>query len=427
MAVDRKEIAVLGGSGAFLPNFADALAAQSDILPHLEIKLIGRSAERTEIVAEFANRRARAAGFDHHYDATTSIADGCLGADIVVNLIRVGGFPGRRFDETFPLEYGLPGDETIGPGGLASALRSVPVITEAAAIARRVASGAPFINMSNPMGILCAALDRIDGLDVFGLCELPQVTLERAAELLGRPIESLRFDYFGLNHQGFFTRIDDLDGRSLLPEFFDAAERRGDSREKSISVAIMRDWGALPLSYLRLFFSPEKEVAAAVAKSVVRADELADISRRLMREFADKNSTSRPALLDRRETPWFEKCLVPAIAARLGRQSADVFLTERNGKDIPDLDPSTVVEKSVVLLPNGSRIVRRPKDVPQRIVDFVRRIAAFEKSALEAALSPGRATIEAALAAIPLPIERSRIAAMAERILLHLEESAEAV
>ena len=176
----RQIVAILGGSSAFTPAFAAVLARRAPELPALEIRLHGRDPARVAAVARFCQRYAGSRGIDHDYRATTSIRAAATGARVVINQMRIGGWAGRVRDEVFPLAYDLPGDESIGPGGLASAVRSLPVVLHAAKEVLAVAPGAWFLNMTNPMNILLAGLGSVRGLRCFGLCELPRVTLARA-------------------------------------------------------------------------------------------------------------------------------------------------------------------------------------------------------------------------------------------------------
>jgi 6-phospho-beta-glucosidase len=160
-------IAVLGGSSAFLPSLAAALAERRSDLPALRVRLQGRDAKRTGTVAEFCSRYAASVGAPHRFTATTRASVAARDAAIVVNQVRIGGFAGRSRDEQLALEYGYPGDETIGPSGLSAAIRSLPPILALAKEVERVAPDAWFIQMSNPMSILLGGLLERTGLKTF--------------------------------------------------------------------------------------------------------------------------------------------------------------------------------------------------------------------------------------------------------------------
>src|SRR4051794_41745137 len=87
-------------------------------------------------------------------DLDTAVAD----ADIVLLQLRVGGQAARNVDETLPLECGCIGQETTGAGGLAKALRTVPVVLDIAEKVRKHAPGAWIVDFTNPVGIVTRAL-----------------------------------------------------------------------------------------------------------------------------------------------------------------------------------------------------------------------------------------------------------------------------
>ena len=107
------------------------------------------------------------------------------GADAVLLQLRVGGQATRNEDETWPLECGCVGQETTGAGGLAKALRTVPVVLD---IARRVRDANPdawIVDFTNPVGIVTRALLQ-DGHQALGLCNVAIGFQRRFAGMLSR-------------------------------------------------------------------------------------------------------------------------------------------------------------------------------------------------------------------------------------------------
>src|SRR5262249_40569365 len=125
------------------------------------------------------------------------------GADHIINQVRVGGLAARAFDETFPHELGLPGEETVGAGGFANALRTVPVALRQAAEILEVAPQATLINLTNPASIVGQAFTRAGLRRVIGVCDGPYTLLENVAGLVGRPASRLSMNYAGINHFGW--------------------------------------------------------------------------------------------------------------------------------------------------------------------------------------------------------------------------------
>jgi 6-phospho-beta-glucosidase len=415
-------VAVLGGSSAFTPALARALANEAETLPPLEVRLHGRNEGRLCAVTRFCNRQAEDRGLQHRFSFTTSISKAAAGAEIIVNQMRIGGWPGRSHDERFPLDFGLPGDETIGPGGLASAVRGVPVVLEAAREAARVAPGAWFINLTNPMGILIAALQQVPELRSFGICELPGRVLERAAELLGIPSDQLEADYLGLNHQGWFVRLA-TEGRDVLPDLIHRIISTPGERFFRVAPQVMERIHALPLPYMRLYYHTAREVDLLKQKRASRGDQLSRLSARLYQWYDQSEQSALPKFIGQRDLPWIELALVPAISALLGGGERCLYISERNGSDIPGLPAGAIVEKRSVLGQNGAGMI--PFDGPDpvsggRLDRFLRmlgRLVRFEEAALFAALHREPDAIVAALCAHPLGIDKEAARAMVPLVL----------
>ncbi len=415
-------IAILGGSSAFTPALADALAARADELPALEVLLFGRNAASLRAVATFCDRRAAHHGAPHRYLGSTDLPESVEGARVVVNQIRVGGWGGRAHDERFPLRFGLPGDETIGPGGLASAVRSVPAILEIARTCAAVAPRAWFVNLSNPLGILLRALAAVPDLRAFGLCELPEDTLRRALRLIGERPDDVESVYWGLNHQGGFTRVQRA-GRDLLPRIHDAIEELPDDGFFRVEAEVMRAEGMLPLPYMRLYFHTEREVRLARERSRSRGDELEELSRELLGYYAKPDSLELPPALARRSMPWIADTVVPAVVALLGGRASRPYVSEANAGHLPDLADDVVVEKAALVTAEGPRPVDaggdRMREAPPSpdFLAFLAKLADYEARAVEAALRPTRDAIRDALASHPLEIDASTADAMVPDVM----------
>ncbi len=127
---------VLGGSAPATVQLVDALAdwpAEPGCRrpAAFDLVLYGRSQERLDAVARAAALRAGALGLTVTVTAQTDRAAALAGADIVLNQIRPGGLEQRSADESFPRQFGIPGEETLGPGGFACAVRAVPALRPA--------------------------------------------------------------------------------------------------------------------------------------------------------------------------------------------------------------------------------------------------------------------------------------------------------
>ncbi len=416
-------IAVLGGSSAFLPTLAAALADRAGDLPPLEVRLLGRDPQRTGMVARFCSLHAESRGARHHYRSVPDVETACRGTPVVVNQVRIGGFKGRSQDEQLALEFGYPGDETIGPGGLAAAWRSLPPILGLARRVERTAPEAWLLQVSNPMSMLLAGLLQATGLRTFGLCELPTRTLEQALELVGRSSSGDAVDahYVGVNHQGWFVRID-AGGQDLLPEIFDRIQDLDQGGPFfRVDAAVMRARGALPLPYLRLYEHRQREVARMRVRRRDRGEELADLASRLYRQYATTSDPALPQALSERDMPWNAMSLAPAIAALLGGPPAPACVSEPNNGHLPFLRNDAIIEKRTTV--TGSGPLTTPAcQLPLKrshpdIVTLLEEICEFERLGANAALSRDPDLVLAALLAHPFRIPPARAGALLSAML----------
>jgi 6-phospho-beta-glucosidase len=419
-----RRLALLGGSSAFTPALAAALCARSRELPELEISVHGRDAERCTLVARFCDRLARARNAAHQYRATTEAGEALQSADLVVDQVRPGGFAGRTHDERFPLSCGLPGDETIGPGGLASAVRGAPLVRALAETSLRVAPRAWFLQMSNPMSILLATLSDLDGLHAFGLCELPGDTLAQALRLVGVERAALEpeveVDYAGLNHQGFFHRIA-RDGRDLLPAIFDAVEALPRGHFFRLDAGTMRSLGALPLPYLELHFARASAADRLRARTQSRGAELARLSARLYEVYASSAGDELPRELAARPTRWYDQALVPAIVALCGGAEAELYVSEPNHGHLPELPHDAIVEKRARV--DASGVHARPLRTrpPAPLVEHLLAFQRFEGLAARCALDPSPEAVLEALLALPFGLDAAQARALVPDVLASVE------
>src|SRR3954447_3719168 len=214
--IGRVKLVLLGGAGFRTPAMYEAVHDVRDALGIDELVLYDVDDARLPRVLQVLEGIDRERGSRVAVRATSDLDDALEGADVVYSAIRVGGIQSRIVDETVPLGLGVLGQETTGAGGIAFALRTIPVMREIAERTAERAPGAWFMNFTNPAGMITEAISEVLGDRAFGICDTPRGMFRRIAAALGRPTESLWFDYAGLNHLGYIQGV--LDGGvDLLP------------------------------------------------------------------------------------------------------------------------------------------------------------------------------------------------------------------
>ncbi len=170
--MDGLRIAVIGGGSTYTPELIEGFIGRQE-LPVRLISLMDIDETRLRIVGGLAERMVRAAQAEIGVRVTTRRKEALEGADYVITQIRVGGMACRILDEKIPLQFGVVGQETTGPGGFAKALRTIPVLLEIAHDLREVAPGAWLINFTNPAGLITEALLKYTDVLAIGLLNSP--------------------------------------------------------------------------------------------------------------------------------------------------------------------------------------------------------------------------------------------------------------
>src|SRR5947199_1538408 len=153
------KLAVIGGGSTYTPELVAGLARERERIDLHELVLHDIDPERREVVGGLAERMLDAAGYRGELFVTDDLDRALDGASFVLVQLRVGGQAARLSDETVPLACGCIGQETTGAGGLAKALRTVPVLLEIASRVRDLAADdAWIVDFTNPVGIVVRPL-----------------------------------------------------------------------------------------------------------------------------------------------------------------------------------------------------------------------------------------------------------------------------
>ncbi|MEU8316967.1 6-phospho-beta-glucosidase [Nonomuraea sp. NPDC048881] len=390
-------LAVIGGGSTYTPELIDGFARLRDELPLTEIALIDPDATRLDLVAGVSRRMLRRAGHPAKVIATADVAEGVAGADAVLFQLRVGGQTARNVDETLPLECGCVGQETTGAGGLAKALRTVPVVLELAEQVRAHAPDAWIVDFTNPVGIVTRAL--LDaGHRAIGLCNVAIGFQRRFARHLGVPPERVALGHVGLNHLTWERSVV-VDGVDVLPRLL-AEHGQELADDIGLPVGLLRRLQVVPSYYLRYFYAHDLVVSEQRAKPS-RAAEVAAMEQQLLELYADPAVDTKPELLDKRGGAYYSEAAVALIASLLGDRGDVQVVNTRNDGTLPFLRDETVIEVPARVSASGAAPL--PVDpVEPLYAGLIANVSAYEELALDAALHGGADRVRNALLAHPL-------------------------
>jgi 6-phospho-beta-glucosidase len=424
------KLCILGGGGFRTPYVYQALLRDTGSPRVTEVALYDVDPDRLQSMTHILEQLA--VGFDDapRLVPTTSLRPAIEGSDFVFAAIRVGGLEGRRCDEHVALDLGVIGQETTGPGGLAYAIRTVPVMLEVARLVRELAPQAYLMNFTNPAGIITEAMQSVLGDRVLGICDTPSGLGRRVAGMLGLDHTRVQMDYVGLNHLGWMRRVL-YDGEDVLPRLLADDGRLGAMEEaKVFGVDWIRTLGVVPNEYLYYYYFNRDAVRRITSSGATRGDFLArtqtdfftaartagDGAAELWRETVDARSASymaeakggeqgAPATVRERESDpshqGYAGVALGVMAAITRNERATMILNVRNGTTIAGLPADAVVEVPTMVDSNGVH----PLTTTQPALDqlgLMQQVTAVERHTIAAAVTGSRQEALLALALHPL-------------------------
>ena len=411
------KLAVVGGGSTYTPELVDGFARLRDTLPVDELVLVDPALDRLELVGGLAQRIFAKQGHPGLVTTTSDLDAGIDGADAVLLQLRVGGQAARNQDETWPLECGCVGQETTGAGGLAKALRTVPVVLDIADRVRRANPDAWIVDFTNPVGIVTRAL-LSEGHRAVGLCNVAIGFQRRFARLLGVSPEQVALDHVGLNHLTW-ERAVRVDGEDQLPSLL--AEHVGSlADDLHLPAELLLQLGVIPSYYLRYFYAHD-EVVRELLEKPSRAAEVAAIEKQLLDLYADPSLDEKPALLEQRGGAFYSEAAV-ALASSLLNDTGDVQVVNTlNNGTLPFLPDDAVIEVPATVGAAGTTPLPVAPLEPL-YAGLVASVTAYENLALEAALKGGDERVFNALLAHPLVGQIEYARALTDKLLAHNHE-----
>jgi 6-phospho-beta-glucosidase len=392
------KLAVVGAGSTYTPELVDGLIRMRDLLPVTELALVDTDERRLGILTGMARRMLDRGGHPAALTATGRLEEAVEGAAAVLIQLRVGGQGARIVDESLPLRCGCIGQETTGFGGLAKALRTVPVVLDIAERVRRLSPDVWIVDFTNPVGIVTKAL-LDEGHKAVGLCSAAMVFQRHFAKLLDVAPERLELDHVGLNHLTWELGVR-LDGDDVLRSLTDEHADRV-APASGLQPELVRRLGVVPSYYLHYFWDHDDLVEHALTHPS-RAEEVHGIEAELLHLYEDETVDEKPELLSRRGGAFYSEAAVELLASLLGTSASDRHVVNlRNRGTLPFLADDAVVEVPARVTPGSVEPIAMPELAPI-YRGLVAHVSAYEDLALEAALHGGRERVFNALLAHPL-------------------------
>ncbi|WP_406348674.1 6-phospho-beta-glucosidase [Streptomyces sp. NBC_00144] len=415
------KLAVVGGGSTYTPELIDGFARLRDTLPISELVLVDPAADRLELVGGLARRIFAKQGHPGVITTTSDLDAGVADADAVLLQLRVGGQAARQQDETWPLECGCVGQETTGAGGLAKAMRTVPVVLDIAERVRRTNPDAWIIDFTNPVGIVTRALLQA-GHKAVGLCNVAIGFQRKFAAHLDVAPSDVFLNHVGLNHLTWElgVRLGGPDGEDVLPKLLG---EHGDAMADDLRLprSVLDRLGVVPSYYLRYFYAHDAVVRELGSKPS-RAAEVAAMEKELLTMYGDPKLDEKPALLAKRGGAFYSEAAVDLASSLLGSGGStyQVVNTYNNGT-LPFLPDDAVIEVQATVDGSGATPLAVPALDPL-YAGLVANVTAYEDLALEAALRGGRGRVFRALLAHPLIGQYAYADELTDKLIAHNRE-----
>ncbi len=285
-------ITIAGGGSTFTPGIVLMLLEHQDRFPIRQIKFYDNDKERQEIVAKACEIYLKENAPDIVFSYTTDPEAAFTDIDFVLAHIRVGKYAMREKDEKIPLKYGVVGQETCGPGGIAYGMRSIGGVLEILDYMETYSPNAWMLNYSNPAAIVAEATRRLrPNSKILNICDMPIGLEDKMASICGLSSrKEMVVSYYGLNHFGWWSKIYDKDGNDLMPKIREHIKQYGfadnqpktkqeedswmDTYKKAKDVFAL-DPETIPNTYLKYYLYPDYVVAHSNPQ-YTRANEVMD-------------------------------------------------------------------------------------------------------------------------------------------------------
>jgi len=296
------KITVIGGGSTYTPEFVDGFIQHRGEVSIGEIVLYDISQERLDVVGGLVKRMVEHAALESKVTLTTDRPAAVEGVDFVVSQIRVGGTAARIRDEKIPLQHGVIGQETTGPGGTLKAWRTIPAVLDIARDVERYAPDAWYVNFTNPSGIITETLLKHTSLKVVGLCNNPINFVAIVAQFLSVPDDAVFLEWVGLNHVNWVRRVY-VGGRDVTADLMDRIEQG--IPDYPFDAALVHTLGVLPTWYLQYYYHHDRKVTEARAAGKTRGEVVAEVEKDLLGKYADPTLVTKRLILslvlDRRD------------------------------------------------------------------------------------------------------------------------------
>jgi len=417
------KITVIGAGSSYTPELINGFLERVEHLPLSELWLMDISQERLDVVGGFAQRMVAAKGAPFEVHLSTDQREAVRGASYVITQLRVGGMAARREDEYLGRRHGLIGQETTGVGGMAKALRTIPVVLSIARDMQEVAPGALLVNFTNPAGLVTEALSRYaPDVSSVGVCNVAinvkMNILKELKERQGLDIapERAYLNTLGLNHlswhRGFI-----VNGANVWPQILQIyLDELHTQDEPEWDARLIETSGMLFNYYLQYYYYTSHKLAAQETWPPSRAEQVMAIEKELLAQYAEADRTEPPEGLMQRGGAYYSTVATQLLNAHHNDLGEIHVVNVPHHGAVPGWPEDWVLEMPCRVSRAGIRPLPA-EPLPPACFGLLAHVKMYELLTVEAAVHGDQDAAYQALLAHPLGPEADKVQEVWEDML----------
>lgn len=424
------KIAVIGGGSSYTPELIEGIILRADQFKVDEIVLVDIEAgkEKLEIVGALAKRMIQKSGLPIKVELTFDRIKAITNANFVLTQFRVGGLDARANDERIPLKYDVIGQETVGPGGFAKAIRTIPVILDICKEIEQYSKDAWLINFTNPAGMVTEAVHKYTNVKAIGLCNVPVNMKQMTANILEVDRKDLNMSFSGLNHLVYATKVF-VNGEDKMGTLIERITEGRNMNMRNIHDApwdkeFLQALQALPCPYHRYYYMMDEmfiEENEAAELRGTRAEQVKVIEKALFETYSNPNLDVKPKELEERGGALYSEAAISLITSIVTNDHAIHTVNVPNNGTIPNLPDDVVIEVSCVVNSEGPQPIQ-VGTLPPEINGLIQQVKAFEQLTIEAAVTGDKGKALLALTTNPF-VPSSKVAKLLLQDLLETNQN----
>jgi len=417
------KVTVIGGGSTYTPELVKGFLDRVDSFPIDELCLMDINQERLDVVGNFAIRMVAAKGAPFKVSLSTNQKEAIRGASYVTTQLRVGMMEARREDEYLGLRHGLIGQETTGVGGMAKALRTIPVLLSIAKDIKEVAPGALLVNFTNPAGLVTEALFRYaPEVPSVGVCNVPITTkmhtVEDLEKRLGKTFDpdTAALDTLGLNHLTWHRGFT-IEGEDMWPQIISGfVGRLRESEHPEWDPDTVETLQMIPNYYLQYFYHTDRKLKSQEKWPPSRAEEVMEIEKGLLKQYADPGLSDPPADLMKRGGAYYSTLATQLLNAHFNDTGERHIVNVRHGGAVAGWPEDWVLEMPCSISNSGIRPLQ-VDPLPPVCFGLIAQVKSYEILTVEAAVHGDRKAAFEALLAHPLGPPADKVQAVLDDLI----------